>query len=216
MLSTKNLRPPPRPPPRCRGGGLRATHPRITPRAAPPDADPSCPVSAELARTLLLHPSLLPPPTAPSPLLPPSAVAAAVVAALWRPDTPVPGHGPRCAFLFTLPQDVGVGAPVDAASARRARSWHAKEAWLTCAEFLDHVAQDAPAASLATAAEVALVGPTSFGGRSGKTATQAVDCTPPDGGTPRRLSVIMTRCDEGGPWKGMYLVCGVRMGDYAQ
>ena len=216
MLLTKNLRPPPRPPPRCRGEAACVTRPRVTTqRASAPDADPSCPVAAELARTLLLDPSLLPPPTAPSPLLPPSAVAAAVVATLWRPDTPVQGAGPRCAFLFTLPQDAGVGAPVDAASSRRARSWHAKEVWLTCDQFVEQVTRDGPAASFATAAEVALVGPTAFGGRGGKTAIQAVDVLA-DGGTPRRMSIIMTRCDEGGPWKGMYLVCGLRMGDYAQ
>lgn len=191
--------------------GLSSRRLTIAPRAA---IDDPCPVAAELARTLLADPSLAPPPASPSPLLPPAAVAAAVVTALWRPDTPDVGDGVRTAFLFTLPADVGVGAPVAPTSGRRARAWHATEAWLTYDQFAAHVTNDPPAAWLATAADVALVGATAFGGRGGRTAVQAVDvaCA---GGVPRRISVIMTRVDEGGPWAKCYLVTGLRQGDYS-
>jgi hypothetical protein len=210
--STQRPTPPAHPPPRC----PRPSVPRHPPPPAAAPSPGSDALASELARVVLVE-GLGPQPTAPSPLLSPAAVSAAVASALRRPDHPTDGAGPTVAFAFTLPAETGVGAPVASASGRRGRAWAGAEGWLNAAAFADHLAAHAPAALLREAHAVVLVGGVGFGGRAGAvTAVQAVDVESAPGSPPRRISVLMRLVEEGGPWRGCYLVWGVRFGDYAR
>ena len=143
--------------------------------------------------------------------------------ALQRPDLPYPGSGAAAAFAFTLPADVAPAAPTTPGGGRRARSWGAAEAWLDEAGFESYLSTH-PAASLLRADGHEITAPLVFGGRAGRDAVQAftlrtggagagVQGAPP----PRtlRLSLCLRRVDEAGPWKGCWLVSGLRMGDYS-
>ena len=183
--------------------------------AADDDAPASSddPLASDLARFLLTNPSLAPPATSPSPLLSPSQVARAVVEALARPDYPSPGAGLDTAFAFTLPADTAPAAPVSAGGGRKGRAWVATEAWYGRAEWVDAVLGDHPASLLVGGAgEVGWPGPAEITGRAGRHAI--VPLAVSSGGRTYPLTLCLTRVDEAGPWRGAFLVSGLRAGDY--
>jgi len=182
---------------------------RPDPAAPPPSPSPS----ADLARFLLSNPSLAPPPSSPSPLLSPSEVARAVVEALKRPDYPSPSAGVDTAFAFTLPADTAPTAPVSSGAGRRGRAWTATEAWHAREEWGGAVLGGHPAALLVGGdGEVGFSGAAEITGRAGRHAI--VPLAVARGGRRFSLTLCLTRVDEAGPWRGCFLVSGLRAGDY--
>lgn len=195
-------------------------------------------VAAAFARRIASDPSLAPPPLAPSPLLSPTAVSRALCSALQRPDSPEAGSGSRVAFDFTLPLDVAPSAPVLAGAGRRARSWHAKEKFMPFEAFAADSLAALPADAFANCESWELVGDLVFTGRGSVSgigdcskAAQAVTITAAEertgGGkeseeksaaaaTRRKYTatILLTRVDDAGPWKGCWLVYGMRAGNY--
>ena len=193
-----------------------ARHQRCAPARAADPADPaSSPSSpsADLARFLLSNPSLAPPPASPSPLLSPAEVARGVVEALKRPDYPTPGAGVDTAFSFPLPADTAPAAPVTPGAGRLGRAWTATEAWHRREEWGGAVLGDHPAALLVGGeGEVSYPGPAEITGRAG--AHAIVPLAVSVRGRTFPLTVCLTRVDEAGPWRGCFLVSGLRAGDY--
>ena len=196
-------------------------------------------VAAAFARHVA---ALAPAPRAPSPLLSPTTVSRALCSALQRPDSPEVGSGSRVAFDFTLPSDVAPAAPVLAGAGRRARSWGATEAFLGFDAFARDSLAAPPADVFADCESWELVGDLVFTGRGSMSGTgdcskaaQAVSITAAAGrttsssrggreteesekssGKTRKYTatILLTRVDDAGPWKGCWLVYGMRTGNY--
>ena len=173
------------------------------------------------------------------PLLSPTTVARALCSALQRPDSPELGSGSRVAFDFTLPSDVAPAAPVLAGAGRRARSWKAKEAYLGFDAFAADSLSAPPADAFRDCESWELVGDLVFTGRGSMSGTgdcskaaQAVSITAAaqrresGGGRKAEASenlsrtrkytatILLTRVDDAGPWKGCWLAYGMRTGNY--
>jgi hypothetical protein len=221
---------------------------RVAVRAEPqqPDTPPPYPtddeVAAAFARFIAADPSLSPPPRSPSPLHSPTTVSRALCSALQRPDSPEKGSGARIAFDFTLPFDVAPAAPVLAGAGRKARSWHAKEAFLSFDSFLADSVSSPPADAFEDCESWELIGDLTFTGRGSLSgvgdcskAAQAVSVTAAaerrrqnrnkrsetsekNGGSEKNrkytATILLTRVDEPGPWKGCWMVYGMRTGNY--
>ena len=205
----------------------------------PPSSDE---VAAAFARRIASDPNLAPLPRAPSPLVSPTAVSRALCSALQRPDSPEAGSGSRVAFDFTLPLDVAPAAPVLAGAGRRARSWHAKEKFMNFEAFAADSLQAPPADAFANCESWELLGDLVFTGRGSVSgigdcskAAQAVsiiaateaernngakeseESDKSAAATTRRkytATILLTRVDDAGPWKGCWLVYGMRAGNY--
>jgi len=203
-------------------------------------------VAAQFARFVAAAEADLNPPSSPSPLLSPTNVCRALCSSLQRPDYPEPGSGLRTAFDFTLPGDVGPGAPLFSPP-RRARSWNAGERFLTFDDFakdslLLHSSNrsSAPAGSLLVNCDSwEIEGDLIFTGRGSVSgigdaskAAQAVSLeVAKDGGggngdggkssnnssskKKKTVTILLSRVDDAGPWKGCWLIYGVRNGNYS-
>ena len=196
-------------------------------------------VAAAFARRIASDPNLAPP-RAPSPLHSPTTVSRALCSALQRPDSPEAGAGSRVAFDFTLPLDVAPAAPVLAGAGRKARSWHAKETFMGFEAFAADSLAAPPADAFENCESWELVGDLVFTGRGSVSgigdcskAAQAVSITAAtaapaagrDGSSGGKESeksatrkytatILLTRVDDAGPWKGCWLVYGMRTGNY--
>jgi len=199
-------------------------------------------VAAAFARRIAADPTLAPPPRAPSPLLSPTTVSRAVCSALQRPDSPEVGSGARVAFDFTLPLDVAPAAPVLAGAGRKARSWHANETFLNFDPFVADSLSSPPCDVFENCESWELVGELTFTGRGSVSgigdcskAAQAVsvtaaaregrggekgnengDADDDEARTTRKYTttILLTRVDDPGPWRGCWLVYGMRSGNY--
>lgn len=192
-------------------------------------------VAAAFARRIAADPALAPAPRAPSPLLSPTTVSRALCSALQRPNSPDLGSGTRVAFDFTLPADVAPAAPVLAGAGRKSRSWHAKEAFFGFDSFAADSLSTGPAEVFEDCESWELVGDLIFTGRGSMSgigdaskAAQAVSITAAakrkkesekgekSSSKTRKytVTVLLTRVDDPGPWKGCWMVYGMRTGNY--
>lgn len=245
-LSARALAPDParlrellRPASRRHNTARTAAEPQQQPDTPPPSSSTD-EVAAAFARLVAAaDPKLVPPPRSPSPLHSPTTVSRALCYALQRPDSPEPGSGARVAFDLTLPLDVAPAAPVLAGAGRRARSWHAKEAFLGFDSFVADSVSAPPSDVFEDCEYWELVGDLTFTGRGSVSgigdcskAAQAVSIVATDrrsigeksetsgktdkSGKNRKYTatILLTRVDVVGPWRGCWMVYGMRTGNY--